>query len=519
MKKILFLLFMIVFLPMIVLADASVPSILGYDAIVINKNGSQCIDYNHKYSYNEVIHVRDEYTYDNNWVAATEECNISLKDIVPYNKKEYIPQEKDIKKYLNGDNALLNKVNYVITVYEKDGLQLRKGPALAFGKYDEKIPFLQELKVTYEAGSWYYVNDNNYHGWVSLDASDHDTIALKGLGLMFFTEAKVVDDDNKVIFTIPKETFIDKIYDITDGRKLVEYNGQKGYINVFKDKSNWTYLYDTKYGYSVNGELLVLKDFDLVSLNGEKKRITKGEKIKVLYGNLSSYHGDDIYPFHSVEISEGNNQYYVEYQNIKGFISDTYVIQILDHGYFEDFETGEQDINLYSIDLLLKYKNSTSSLNENLKKKYQLNEIIKAHTKVDVLSFYGSCYIIKKNNNLFVILPFDKEDEQNTQEEINHNENNIIDNNEFKPINVDSNVKKDNKTIINAVIGSIILSVAIILFIIFFNKKKAKSKKEEVNIINENNITKEEKREVTITKNENIETKRKVTINDEEEKK
>ena len=108
MKKVLCLL--MIFIPIVVLADSAGPSIIGYDAIITNKNGA--IDVNEKKNtipYNSQIRVYDEYD-DNGKLYAyvcylddykkNGECwsskifTIKRSDYVLL-KDEYVPKDND----------------------------------------------------------------------------------------------------------------------------------------------------------------------------------------------------------------------------------------------------------------------------------------------------------------------------------------------------------------------------------------------------------------------------------------
>ena len=155
MKKIVYLFVLLfLFIPTIVLADSSSPSILGYDAVVTNKKGVKVEtgDGNYTVAYNTKVHVYAEYDTD----ASCELINpkdsdpdytlsIPLKDLSPI-KKEVFP--KDLQN-VNNQGSTLKKDKDEFIVVNTKGTKLSKGPADIYGKYDKVIPYETKLHTTH----------------------------------------------------------------------------------------------------------------------------------------------------------------------------------------------------------------------------------------------------------------------------------------------------------------------------------------------------------------------------------
>ena len=136
-KIVLILLFMIS--PMVVLVDAAGPKWLGYDAVVINKNGAKYVEYTdygeekeHIIPYNTKIRIIEEDEYGGETVDA---CNYSdinncyekqvqilKKDIAPL-KDEVIPN--DMSNNLASGSSLM-KYDSKMIILKDGGMKLKK---------------------------------------------------------------------------------------------------------------------------------------------------------------------------------------------------------------------------------------------------------------------------------------------------------------------------------------------------------------------------------------------------------
>ena len=206
MKKIISILLLIMLAPMMVLADEAGPKVLGYDAIIINKDGAEYTKYGdggeverEVLPYNTKIRVVSEDQYDGKTVIA---CNYSdikdcyekiftllKKDVAPL-KEEITPN--DISDELASYSSLM-KYDSKALVFKDGGVKLKKGPADAFGVYNTVIPKNTEVNITHcvdrgKGGFGYcYVDSNNYKGWI--DASYDSDVYTKRLSkIMFFLD-------------------------------------------------------------------------------------------------------------------------------------------------------------------------------------------------------------------------------------------------------------------------------------------------------------------------------------------
>ena len=533
MKKIIYLVLLLILMPTLVFADSSSPSIMGYDAIVTNKNGAKESHGDAVIPYNTKVHVYNEYDdYAEVEWNDQKDYVVKRKDIAPY-REEYIPNDKDIKKNSDYyDGVPLEKIEKDIIVYEKNGLKLSKGPAEIYNKYDKVVPYKTKLRITYEAGYWYYVDDGEYKGWVSIN----DTIALRNyIDILLLTDTKMVDDDNNYLSTIPAETIINKnnIYHLSDGSKyLVNYNGEEGYIGVKNGDKGYLYSFD----YAILSEyynILTLKNISITSLDGKvRTNVNSGEILDKIYYEEITWDG----PEEPVCIGK-NCYFYVEYKGTKGFIKDENVILYGKNEEIVHIVTNDE-IKMYNIDLYSFLKNNDSEVvNENIKDKYYKGVIPKGTTlnkyknwwyyKNDNHDYASDLYIVKYKNEFVTVF--------------------IDDNFPKEPIKdvskTEPNIKKTEKNntkeiILFSVIGAFILALVSFVTIKLINKKKknrikdknknntVETKKESIKEEIDNPIKKEENKEEknieveekkTVYANNGIK-KREVTINNEEGK-
>ena len=464
MKKIFSLLFIIVFLPMIVLADSASPSIIGYDAVVTNKNGAKVDNYNDGdkkiIPYNTKIHVYDEYDgraiiqcYDD-----IKPCDISgdvsIKDITPL-EKEIKPNNKDFEKYYKE-----------IIIFNKEGAKLHTGPALAYDVYEEVIPYQKAVKVTYaymsydptgSYYSWYYVNDGKYKGW--LDVSDSGQYIND---IMLFEKAIMTDEDNKEILTIPSETVIEELFSI--------YGSSKYYLK-YKDKVG--YLDDVSFGSKITGYAVTTMD-TVISGNGKKTYVPIGTVLKLTYGSYDENHGY-IGP---VAINEKEEYYYTEYSGVKGFIN---VNSIFD----DEEEIYKTNVTISSNTDMYEYNGDNYFDSENKK----LVETIPANTTISLYYEYESGEYDEENDTRpiyglvlykgkFGWIRRDSASGKVRKQEIEPKK-------EIKP----NPVKTTNNTLIYAIIAGVLLSVTALGIILVINKKKKKTKLDtkKVNVKNKKN--------------------------------
>ena len=469
MKKVICLLMLIMFIPSIVLANRASSdnnsrqesSIMGYDAFVANKNGAKEIYSDEVIPYNTKVFVYED--SENIAYVRWEDKNnhvINISDITPC-EEEYIPDEKDINNKIVDDIYLakLQKEEYKIIIYEKNGISLRKGPSVIYKKYAQLIPYQTELKVTYQAGKWLYIDDEKYHGWLNneLYASEYYS------DIMLFDDAKIVDENNNVIFTIPKETLIKKenLYYLSDGSKfIINYNGQNGYAEV--DGEDFIYGIDIS---SDNYNLLSLESTEITSFNGNVRTIVN-----------SGTTFDKAYEAYVKRDNMYFDSYYVQYGEAKGYVKTENVFK---------YDVGEsirlvEDKEFYSIDLYKHLINNGKSVTSS---NYFTKITIPKDTVLTVYKGYPiywdgdymehNFYITKYNNN-FGIIRLSGVDQK-------------------LMVGVDDKKNAIDDTIDIKILILVVIVILILLIIKFIKKKKIinsnEDKKVEEKIIDKKNAT------------------------------
>ena len=558
MKKIIYLVLLVMLIPNIVMADSAGPSILGYDAIVINKNGAKVKEGNEIIPYNSIVHVvdeRDNYFGDDisyvqiNW-KDIRMAWIPLKDIKPFEEEQVIDSNESIGK---------------VIIMNENGAKLWKGTSSKHEAYDKIIPMGTKVNIIYDIDyykgliSWYYVNDGEFKGWVK--SSDVDYIYQEA---MLFSETKLYDENDNIIMTLPKGTIIDEIYmSNIKGKMIVEYQDQKGYVKATKQNE----VFDKP---GINGINLGLKTDDIILLtnnielelsNNKKITIPSNTRIKILYGMIDGEMGT-----HPVCLDENNCYYYVNYQNQKGFIKvanhiilyelpigiplPDVGISTYDDGDDDEYNfSDEADHTIYSkevYDYII--KNPTKMVTDDIRKQYATNVKLtdKAIRKMIIYQtieennvFYEATFVlIKYNNENYLVIDRDyyeslniekmlkEKSNENKQQENNNEiseEKNIDDkkdNNSKEEIITpvkDNSKKKSNSsnTIIFAVAGAVILAIVSFIIIKIINNRNKKVKNQEEKTIEAN----KEKDIKEIVKEENVIEKREVTIESNNEKK
>lgn len=488
MKRIIFFLVLLC-IPYFVMADSVSPSILGYDAVVINKKGAK-----DKYEegktipYNTKIVVDNEYYYDEDVSAHVclksnlEDCyDIYLKDIAPL-KSEIVPKDLDKK---NNYGTTLEVYKYKILVSGSKGVTLKKGPAEAYGEYNIIIPQKTFLTIThaihYEGHgggyTWFYVNNEEYKGWIN---NDDDIATIIEESIMMFDDVKMYDiDTDEVIETIPIETVIDEAY--VCGKIYFVYNDKLGYIEgTYQTSNNYTYEYGYK---SKLGYILTTKSIELKSNGKSVTAIPKGERIKILYGMHEDDYESDA-PYHiTAPICINNKEclYYIEYNGQKGFIYDTNVIAIRHEDQPREI-SYDNDLVIYDVNYYLgkELYNEKISLEE-YSKKYETDNILPAHAKATFytelslednsidssVNYYGNktntIYLIKYKNIVGWIIDKTEDnrvfDEKPTQPE---------------PVIPEKGKDKSTRTIIISIIAAVVVSSIAVVTLFIFNKKKKK---------------------------------------------
>lgn len=473
MKKLLVIL-LVLCSPCIVLADSASPSIIGYEAVIINKKGAKHDD--GTIPYNTKVFVRNEYGDEVEvcyTVKGSNSCyTISNKDIAPF-KKEVLP--KDLPKKDN-DGTTLEKYQKKIFIIGKKGVKLKKGPASAFGEYNQEVPYKTFLTASYviygygeSAQEWYYVDDGQYKGWIE---NNHNIATIAWPSIMMFDDVKMYDiDTDEEIAVIPSETIFNEAY--LYGKIYLKYNDKIGYIEGSYKTGEYSYSYE--YGVkSALGYVLTTKSIELSSKGKTLTAIPKGERIKILYAS-SEDESDYTSP---VCLNEKQCLYYVEYNGVKGFINDKNVIS-LRYDTKPKITSYPKDLKLYDA-MYSHYKEDLDEKKislEEYNKKYETSDIIPANTEV---TFYKDDYIaidgyikydihlVKYNNKIgWVIVETDDNSDYNKNE------------NKIEPTAVppkDNVMNKSTNTIIYSIIGALIVgSIAMIILFLVNKKKKAKA--------------------------------------------
>lgn len=487
MKKIVYLFVLLfLFIPTIVLADSSSPSILGYDAVVTNKKGVKVEtgDGNYTVAYNTKVHVYAEYDTD----ASCELINpkdsdpdytlsIPLKDLSPI-KKEVFP--KDLQK-VNNQGSTLKKDKDEFIVVNTKGTKLSKGPADIYGKYDKVIPYETKLHTTHyinteRSTSWYYVDDGEYKGW--LDIYNGDCGILHKGDILTFNKGELKGIDGNVLITIPAEEKFSESFMSNDGFYL-KYKDQSGFI---KRSDSFDIGYKSSEGY-----ILTLSKTNIISIDGVVRgTIPVGEKIKVIYCGTSEDIGDVQYHSAVPVVINDKAYYYIEYSGIKGFVLSDDV----DSLYFE-YEIKTVDLkeekDFYPLDLFTGEKEDEESFDDYLKRHKRIERIPKSATITyyDIRDMYDSkkdrsvyLELIKYKGKLGCIITYyeDDEDEETTPSPSPTSSIKPI----AKPKNDKPNVRnKDNNMILYCIIGGVLLTISAIGTIIAINKKKKKNNKKE----------------------------------------
>jgi len=495
MKKILYLIVLFIILtPVIIFADGASPVIIEYDAIVINKNGAKVLDSKEIIKYNSKVRVYDE-RYENGKLCASvcyineKECGawsryILLSDIVPLKEEITLKDIKNSADKETGESPF-SKTNSTIIIFEKDGIKLSKGPAKAYGTYDEVVDYMTTFNskyVTYGGGGdgtassdWYYVDDGKHHGWVndSSDANYSVGIMLKG-NILTFSKVEFQNEDNKKI-TIPAETILNEVYYISNGGNyFIKYKYDQGFINDFS------------YGFDLGYNGLTVRNTKITSIDGKTRiDVPFGEKVTILYAN--DYDEPGLTPV--------NDMYYVQYKNSKGFIKYNTLIPTYEENVKTNNITLDYDAIMYDYSVENSIYPDTKKVietipkGENITTYYEFEEYVYGENGSD--GYYIYWYLVDYKGKMGII----EMKREETSEEKNNNQPAPIPSN-----NKNNHHKKPSDIIIYAIVGSIIVSATIAATIIIINSnkklKKEKQKKNE-NIKHEKDeVKKEEEKEI-----------------------
>ena len=523
MKKIISIMLLIMLAPMIVLADSAGPKILGYDAVVINKDGAKCERYADEEEiipYNTKIHVRDEYSGEAEACFLDDRDNcirISLKDIAPL-KEEILP--KDLSN-VDDHGSSLEKISEKLLILKESGIKLKKGPSTVFGEYDTVVPNKTVLVSSYgiDRGKggvgWYYIDSNGYKGWIDAqeyydnENADYVYIMLQDKA-MFFVDTDFYSDRTfkTKVFTVPAFTVIDKIY---SGREtFVEYNGKEGFSGEAWDN----YSVESQKGY-----VLTLKKTELKKNGKVLATIPAGEKLKIKYGRDDLY-GDYRYHDTAYSYCDKNNKcyYYVVYKNQEGLVDSKNVESLYYESKVID-KTFKYNLKIYDFSNNDRKDNETD---EAFLKRHETGKVVPANTKVTSYNQDEDAEreLVKYNDIIgWVVLdevgratevpddsitePLVTENDENTEKENvivpdddkqEESETFVPEDNEERSSN--SPVKKSSDTLMYALIGALLVCVTAVITAVIVNGKNKKAavveKKEEPKSEAQKNDTKEE---------------------------
>lgn len=210
-------------------ADMGAPSVVIHKVMVTNKNGAQCYSGGKKTSqvipYGTTFDLMNEIngSYVDVYVNDGEySCNIKYSDISAVNQSFNL---KDAEKLDSPRKAV---------ILAKGGLNMRKGPAVTYGKITT-IPQYAVVTATYSAGEyWYYVTYNGSSGWVT---GMDNYLGFDGKEvLVYYEPLKIYSENGKTVLgTIPANTEITNYINLSAERRTqfahyVSYNNIRGYV-------------------------------------------------------------------------------------------------------------------------------------------------------------------------------------------------------------------------------------------------------------------------------------------------
>ena len=469
MKRIVYLsILLFLFIPTLVLADAGGPSLLGYEAVVINKNGAKTQDEEDKkvIKYNTKIYVFDE---SDEWVTACidgkkgydcESANLLKSDVAPY-KSEVSPS--DFKTSKDDDVYIANGKEEII-INNKKGVKLKKGPADLYGTYDKEVPYRTLFTVKNYISAigpgevnyitYVYIDENGYKGWLSRE----DYLLYYDEEIIAYKDVKLYDASNNVSATVPAETIIKGYYGDFYGDSFVKYNDQFGYGE------------DLSFGYSVEkSSFITLKKVSIKSASGE----TRGEIPAATVVNILFDCKDDYY--------------YVEYNGIKGFISQKDVSR-LDYDYKEDKKDLDKETNFYDVSMYSADYKSDTSIDDFAGKFNRIEKIPKSGTVIIYNRDYHYSDVSKKGFYVNLVTYKGKIGCIITYEDEEEDEDGPKDSPTTAPVPSDEPVitptatpntkpdpkEKSDNMILYCIIGGVLLAITAIGMIIVINKKRKK---------------------------------------------
>ena len=298
MKKIkLLLVFVLLLMPCMVMADMDAPSLKPYDIVVVAQDGIDYYDYqgNVKGHLNkdDIVTITAEYGDAYSIKVGDDNYSYKLNDLngVVLLKEELIPEEAINDKKIDVPSAAVLKLDSYSNalVYADSGVDVRKGPSTVY----EKVGHLDKnttIKYLYAIGDFnrtthIYVDANNVKGWVEI---------LNGKVLLQNTTKFITYKEVKMSCAIiPKDTILSPKYvsDPWTHRVLIEYGSCEDTVNYFRGVDGVTSMFSSNYianaemdiyeGYDQTGEKLGTIPVD-ANFVGKASVFTQGEE----YGNV-----------------------------------------------------------------------------------------------------------------------------------------------------------------------------------------------------------------------------------------
>ena len=275
MKKItnlLILIFVFIFMSN-VKADMGPPSVIKYYVTVVNKSGAPCYEVN---SQNNYVKTKDTIPYGTTLYVTDEAVNskyINTYSDEPTGKSCLIALSDTMIKNGNFDikSEEVEKIDSIkAVILAKGGLNLRKGPAMSYGRIIT-IPQYAVVTISYKAGTyWFYAEYNGQKGWIS---GINQYLGYEGNDVLYNNiDTNIYNENGKIIGTIPKYTditdYINVVNRKNDYAHYVNYNGIKGY----------TYQLSPK----VDGELKVINDAYVYDGSKVINKVKEGQTVKYI---------------------------------------------------------------------------------------------------------------------------------------------------------------------------------------------------------------------------------------------
>ena len=487
MKKIFSLLIIVLMAPIVVLADAAGPAIIGYDAVIINKNGIKVNNGDEQVTiaYNTKVHVYDEpdegkVSFCTNWKDGScdgESYETSSSNIAS-TKNELTPNDYKYKDSFG--TSLIKKANKYI-IFAKSGVKLSKGPADIFDKYDKVIPYLEVLESTYYTSrgmgikSWAYIDSNGYKGWIDLSKED---VGIYPGELLTFGSTDLLDDNDNVIDKITNETIITTSYSYND-KYYIKYNDKYGFVKINKQ---FNVGVKTDGGY-----ILTTSEVKMTSGDGNVVgNIPVGEKVKILYSGIVEFEGDAEYYYPYAVLGK----FYVEYNGKKGYVNEKEVMAI-PYDYDITKMAVKNNTKLYDIKMI----------DDNTKSGETIDTFINRFKVVDTIpaggtiTIYKDAHVSEDDSDKAVIVYVakykdkvgcivkevgDNEEEENTTPTPTATPKEIVEDNPTPTPqakddnNVATKTDKNDNLILICIIVSVVVSVIAIVSAVLVNKKSKK---------------------------------------------